>query len=210
MAFDDDLRRLRVLPSFGKLSGGAARMSAPRRATFAAAHRMGDRVHCHAAHVRTMSLPTLAAGFADDDIHVLRIADHADRRAARARQSPNFARGQRDLCPATFAGVNDGRSGAAAQLSAATRPHFDVVNRPSRRDVAERQAIPDVGLRVGAADDRVAGRQTLRSQDVAFFAVGIMQQGDATLRFGSYSMAATRAGTASLSRLKSITRYIRL
>ena len=75
------------------------------------------------------------------------------------------------------------------------------------RDVAQRQAV--AGLDVGALAglDAVALLQVVRGQDVALLAVGVVQQRDAAVRLGSYSMCATLAGTPSLSwRRKSITR----
>ena len=43
-------------------------------------------------------------------------------------------------------------------------------------------------------------------EDVALLAVGVVQERERALRFGSYSIALTRAGISSLSRLKSMMR----
>jgi hypothetical protein len=45
----------------------------------------------------------------------------------------------------------------------------------------------------------VALLQVVRREDVALLAVGVVQQRDAAVRLGSYSMCATLAGTPSLS-----------
>ena len=54
-------------------------MTATLGATFTTTVRMVDRVHRRAANVRADALPAIAAGLADHDRIVIRIANRADR-----------------------------------------------------------------------------------------------------------------------------------
>src|SRR5436190_11970531 len=58
------------------------RMAAARGLAFAAAERMVDRVHRHAAHVRPLPQPPAAAALAARHVLVIEVADLADRRVA--------------------------------------------------------------------------------------------------------------------------------
>src|SRR6267143_1349992 len=81
--------------SFCQLSPRAHRMM-PSAATFgfalAATHRMIDRIHRHASHVWTPSLPAGPACFAARHVHVIDIADLANRRVTGLVNPPDFAR----------------------------------------------------------------------------------------------------------------------
>ena len=66
-------------------------MTSALGATFAAAMRMVDRIHRGAAHVRAMAQPAIAAGLADDDGVVFRVANRPDGRPA--------SRGRRRISP---------------------------------------------------------------------------------------------------------------
>ena len=57
-----------------------------------------------------------------------------------------------------------------------------------------------------ARRELVADREPERREDVALLAVLVVEQRDARERFGSYSIAATFAGTPILSRRKSMRR----
>src|SRR5262249_6437780 len=61
------------LLALGGKTPGSDRMAAARRATFAAAMRVVDRVHGDAAVVRTPAEPPRAAGLANRNIHVVRV-----------------------------------------------------------------------------------------------------------------------------------------
>ena len=58
--------------------------------TFTTTVRMVDRVHTHTADGRAGALPTGAASLGADDIHVLDIADLADRGVASGKDFANF------------------------------------------------------------------------------------------------------------------------
>src|SRR5262245_61587665 len=86
-AGDDEFRGRLVLAGLLALGGeapGRDRMTAARRAAFAAAMRVIDGVHRHAAIVRAPTEPAGAAGLADRDVHVVGIRHGADRRHAAA------------------------------------------------------------------------------------------------------------------------------
>ena len=61
------------------------------RFTLATTHRVIDRIHDHAAHMRSSSLPARASGFAAGNVHVIDIADLANRRVRFFGNSANLA-----------------------------------------------------------------------------------------------------------------------
>ena len=65
-------------------------MTTTRSTAFTAAHRVSDGIHGRTANMRTASFMTNPPRLADDNIHVIRIADDADRRPAFRRQPANF------------------------------------------------------------------------------------------------------------------------
>src|SRR5712692_9190891 len=118
--------------SFRQLSPRADRMMpAPTafRLTLAAAHRMVDWVHGHAAHMRTTPAPAGATGFAARDIHVIDISNLADGGVSVLVNAADFARRQFHERITAFE-VVQGRllTGAASNLPAAARSQLDVVN----------------------------------------------------------------------------------
>src|SRR5262249_44166655 len=120
------------------------------------------------------------ACLAEADIHVVRITDDANRRAAFGRYAPDFAGGQRDLRPVGFAGAEHrGAAGAAANLGAAAWLHLDAVDVHAKRDLLERHAMPHARLNVCATDDAIARLQAFRRENVRLRAVFVLQQRDA-------------------------------
>ena len=117
---------------------GRTRMPATLAAPFAAAHRMADRVLRHAALVRLLAHPALAAGLAQANVHVVGVRHRAEARPASNRHPADFPARQRQLSPVAFA-VGQGRAatGAAADLTAASRLHLDVVDRHAQRNLAQ-------------------------------------------------------------------------
>src|SRR5476651_433555 len=67
-------------------------MTTARGAAFAAAVRMVDRVHGDAAVMRLASEPAVATGFADRNIHVIRVRHRADSAGAAAVNQALLAR----------------------------------------------------------------------------------------------------------------------
>src|SRR5579862_2754283 len=70
------------LLALGREAPGSDGMAAARRAAFAAAKGMIDRIHRDAAIVRHAAEPALAAGLADRGVHLVGIGDGADGRHA--------------------------------------------------------------------------------------------------------------------------------
>ena len=66
----------------------------------------------------------------------------------------------------------------AAELAAAAGLHLDVVDRQAGRDLRQRQAVAQLGLGVGAADDGHPRLQAVRGQDVPLLAVLVLDQRD--------------------------------
>src|SRR5262245_53482192 len=92
-ADDRRVRRLALragLAALGQDAGGAARVAAAGGAALAAAHRVADRVHRGAAVVRLAAHVPLPAGLAQADVHVVGVADGADRRPALDRHPPHL------------------------------------------------------------------------------------------------------------------------
>ena len=72
-------------------------MTAAACSAFTAAHRMVDRVHRKSADVRSLAEVTLLAGLAERDVHVVAVADLADRRFAGEIDETDFTAGELDL-----------------------------------------------------------------------------------------------------------------
>src|SRR3970040_1172711 len=141
---------------------------------FAAAVRMVDGIHRHAAHRRADTAPALRAGFADLAQVVLVVADFTDRRAAGHVDSAHLARTQahRDVGP--FAGDDLHRgTGAARELPALAGLELDAMNLRTDGDILERQRIPDFDRRLAAGQNRIADRDTFRRHDVTALAVAV-------------------------------------
>src|SRR5438874_5065029 len=120
------------LKAFRELSPRTDRMmpcAATLRFSLAAAHRVIDRVHDHAAYMRTPALPAGAAGLAARHVHVIEVADLADRGETGVVNPANFARRKFDERITGFA-VAERRllPGAPCNLSATSRCDLDVVN----------------------------------------------------------------------------------
>src|SRR6266516_1406304 len=157
---------------------------------FAAAERMIDRIHRHAADTRAAAEPARLPGLADGQQLVLGIADFADRGEALAPHHPHLRRAeaQRDVV-ALFGHDLGARSRAAAQLAAARDLQLDVVYRRAQRNLEQRHRVAGANVRTGPRDHRVADVQPFGREDVALLPVRGMQ---------------------NLSRRKSMRRYCRL
>src|SRR5829696_4465105 len=105
-AADDHARGLLVatrLVALGRLAPRAHRMPATRGAALAAAVRMVDRVHGHAAIVRAPTLPAHPPGLAVIDVLVVRVRYRTDRGHAVGAHLADLARAQADLAPVAVA-----------------------------------------------------------------------------------------------------------
>ena len=91
----------------------------------------------------------------------------------------HFAGAQTQRCIRAFASGELCRStGRTGHLAALARLHFDVMNRGTHRDRAQRQRIARLDRRIFAADDLAAGTQAFGREDIAALAVGVFDQRD--------------------------------
>src|SRR5512140_521298 len=180
---DDQLVRRLRLPRLVTLRGHAPwrnGVAAARGAAFTAAHRVIHRVHRDAAVVRPPAEPAAAAGLADHDVFMLEIADLSHRAVALLVEDPHLARRELHLRVLPFLGDElAGRSGAAADLAAATRNDLQVVDVRAERDQSQRQRVPHPDFRFRPGFEPVADRESVRGDDVTLLTVRVDEQRDA-------------------------------
>ena len=167
------------LVALGRLAPRAHRMAATRGAALAAAVRMVDRVHGHAAIVRAPALPARPAGLAVVDVLVVRVRHGADRRHALGADPADLARAQADLAPVAVAAdqLREG-AGRARHLAAGAGLQLDIVDDRADRDALQRRRIAGLHVDPLAGDHLVADLQPLRGQDVGELAVLVLDQRD--------------------------------
>src|SRR5579883_329776 len=165
------------LLALGREAPRRHRMAAARGTAFAAAVRVIDRVHRHAAVVGHAAHPTLAARLADRDVHVVRIGHRTDRGHAATVHQALLGRVQAHdhvvLVAPDDLRIGPGRAG---DLPALAHLELDIVHDGADRDVAERHGIAWLHVHVLAGNDRVAGGEALRSQDIGELAVLVLDQ----------------------------------
>src|SRR6185312_13766245 len=158
---------------------GGDRMAPALGAAFAAAMGVIDRVHRRAADMGALALPDIAAGLADDLVHVVGIGHRAHRRHAGERYLAHF----RGIEPhqgiagvaAQILGIG---AGGAGDLAALARLHFDIVDDGADRQRREWHGIADLDVDLFARDHAVAHGQALRRQNIGLLAILVLDQGD--------------------------------
>ncbi|CRI66178.1 conserved hypothetical protein [Thiocapsa sp. KS1] len=156
-------RRHRVTPA-----GGTA---------FAAAVRMIDRVHDHAANGRPHTAPARSTGLAELAQTVLAVADLADDGATIDMDLAHLPGAQtqgRALAVARH--ELGGATCGPCQLGTLAGTHLDAVHLGADRNVAQRHAVADADRRGLAGLDTPADSKALRGNDVGTLAVGKLQQ----------------------------------
>src|SRR3954467_1733379 len=158
-AGNDELGRGLVLAGLLALGGEAPRchrVTAARGASLATTMRMVDRVHGHAAIVRAAAHPTRATGFADRDVHVVRIGHGADGAHAAAVHQTLLC-GVEPHDDIVLIAADDLRIGAGRtrDLPALADLELDIVDDRANRDVAERHGVARFHVDVLARDDSV-------------------------------------------------------
>ena len=140
---------------------------------------MIDRVHGHAAIVRTAPHPALAAGLADRRIHVIGVRHRPDARHAAAEHETLLARiqPQDDVVLVAPDDLRVG-TGRARELTALADLELDIVDDRADRHVRHRHRIAGLHVDMLARDHNVADRETLRREDVGQLAVVVLQQRD--------------------------------
>ncbi len=149
--------------TFRQLSPWADRMmatAATLRFPLTTAHRMINGIHHHAAHMRPAASPASASSFAARDIHVIHVADLANRSETILVEPANFARGHlHQRVPRFEGGKRCLLPGGPRDLAAASRNQFDVVNVCAKRNGAKRQCISQLSRNIVS---RCNGRSNLK------------------------------------------------
>src|ERR1700690_1759305 len=102
--------------------------AAALRLALAAAVGVVDGVHGHAADDGPAAEPALAAGLAEGAVHLVAVADDADRRAAPGVDEPDLAGGHLELGVALLDGHKlDAGARGAAHLRPPARDHLHAV-----------------------------------------------------------------------------------
>src|SRR5690348_4289367 len=161
------------------LAPGSLRLAADWRTSLTTTMRVVHWIHHRAAHMRAAPQIARASRLADAHVLVIEIAHLAHRRDALEMDGPLFAgRQAHDSVIAFLRHQLRRRACAADDLPAAPFVQLDVVDDGAGRDIAQGQRVAhaDIGLR--AAHHTVAHLQAIRREDVALFAVNIVQQRD--------------------------------
>src|SRR5207247_8495794 len=117
-------------------------MAAAGALALTAAERVVDRVHGHAARLRTAALPPAPPGLAELDEPGLDVADLADGGTAVDRHPAHLGRRKPQRGEvALFGDELHGGARAAGELAARPRLELDVVHRRADREVAQRQGV---------------------------------------------------------------------
>src|SRR5690606_27192951 len=152
---------------------------APAGLALAASVRMVDRVHHHAAHRRTDAAPALGAGLAVVAQVVLVVRQLAQRGTAVDVHLARLARLQADVGVDAFTrGVLRRGARAAGDLTALAGLQLDVVHHRTHRQVTQRHRVAGPDRRIGTGADLIAHRHATRGEDVATFAIGVLDQRD--------------------------------
>ena len=146
----------------------------------AAAMRVVDWVHGNAPVVRLLAQPPLATGLAVLDVLVFGVTHLTDGCLAENMHLADLARRELDLGVVAFL-RNKLRPHACAadHLRAFAGAKLDVVDNRARRDLVYRHGVPGKDVSPLTGDDRLAHAETVGTKDVTFFAVGVVEEGEA-------------------------------
>ncbi len=155
-------------------------MTTAGASAFTTAERMVDRVHGDAANLGTTTQPTVTAGLAQGDVLMLDVTDLADGGEAGGQHLAHFAGGHTQQSVLAFLGDELGvGSGGAAELTAATGVQLDVVQHGTHGNAGHGQRIAGLDVGLVAGDEHIALLHAERSENIALFTVGIVQERDA-------------------------------
>ena len=138
-------------------------------------------VHDHAADAWASSEPAVAACFAEGTVLVFAIADDTDGGAAFGVDVALFARGHFEDGAVAFDAEELGKNPCAAcNLGAFARFELDGVDECGWGDVTEfeRKACGKFRGGVCCAEEGVSDLESVRGEDVAFFTVSVLEEGD--------------------------------
>src|SRR5579859_5655616 len=167
------------LVTLGGLAPWGHRVPAAGGLALAAAVRMVDGIHDHAAHRGADALPAAGAGLAVLAQVVLVEPDLADGGAAVHVHLAHLAGAQAQRAVGALAGHHlHRRAGAAGQLRALAGLQLHAVHLGAHGDVAQRQRVARLDGGVAAGDDLLARFHALGGDDVAALAVLVQHQRD--------------------------------
>src|SRR5208283_4835233 len=162
-----------------RLAPWGHRMTSAGGLAFTAATRMVHRVHRNAAIMRTLPYPTRASRLAPGDVFVVGVPDLSNRRQTVERYFARLARRQFDQAVVAFFGDQLRRTtGRAHHLRAFTRTQLDIVNRRARRNIPQRQRVPNQNVGLGSTQNLLPNLQAIGLHDVTLLAIGVAQQSD--------------------------------
>lgn len=174
-------------------------LQSDRAVSLSSSMRVVHGVHGFTEHLRLLAHPAHASRLTDGDEVVLKVTYGTDRGGAlRAEPSDLSARKLDDGMGSVDAHESSCGSRGADDLSATTERHFQVVDLVPHRDVFQLHAVAHFHLRARRADDGLADLQSVRSQDVALFAVLVVNEGDARGTVGIVLKRSDDAGNAGL------------
>ena len=166
-------------------AGRRARMTTTRGTTFTTTHRVRDRVLSGTTHLGTASLVARTPRLTQRDVHVIGVADRADRGPAHLVDAAHLARRHHDDRITRFARHQTAhRTGATRDLTALAREEFDVVHIESDRDVAETHRVTGLRLGLGAVLDDRSNLEALGREDVTLQSVRVADQRDVRTAVG--------------------------
>src|SRR5258706_4774903 len=178
-------------------------MTSTRSFSLAAAVRVIHRVHGHAAIVRLPSQPASLTSFAVGFVLVLDVADLADSGHAFHLYFSDLTGWQFQECDAAFARNQLGlRARGTRHLRTLAGPQFDVVHHGAGRNILERQRVSNQDVRFRARVDRASHFETHRANNVAFLAIGVVQQSNASGEVGIVLYGSNFGGDTSFVPLK--------
>src|SRR6266851_1459563 len=152
---------------------------------FSSAVRMIHRIHGHAAHRGLDAAPPRAPGLAEGFVFMVKVAHLANRGHAIDGKLAHFAAGHLHQREVPFFAEQLRRSARGAHgLAAASRVQLEVVHHRAGRNVANHQRVAGKNIRGFAGLHRGADFEPHRMQDVALFAIGVMQQRDVGAAIG--------------------------
>ena len=159
--------------------GGNRSRTADRGFTFTTTVGMVAGVHNRTANGRSPTHVTLTSGLTDIDVAVFRIAYLTNGCHAIYGNVAKLTGGETEKCISVFLSHKLCHTACrTCKLCATAGIKLDVVEECTYGDVYHRKCITcyDIGIRT--ADDGIANLKTCRSDDIALFAVLILNEGD--------------------------------
>ncbi|KJR98639.1 MAG: hypothetical protein VR65_19155 [Desulfobulbaceae bacterium BRH_c16a] len=154
-------------------------MPTARTLTFTSAHRVVDRVHCHASNMRTIAFPSVSSGFAEFLALVLAVPYLTDTGAAIAVEFPHLTGWQtnKDVSP-FFCHKLGTDTGTAHKLSTFADFHLDVMDNCTKRNIYQWKTVARLNVNIVTCNNSIAYRYSIRRKDISLFTIHIAQQGN--------------------------------